>query len=315
MIRSICLNPVIDRVYFINQFKAGQLYRDNRPAICIGGKGVNVAKVLARLGETCTVYGFIGGSSGEKVKAETISLGILQKFINIDGDTRTTINIIDRDQGVETEILEAGPTADEGTVRNLIGQLNRDIVDGDIVICSGAIIPGTHPSIYQTISKICEEKQAFCFLDTFGETFHHSLPGRYYFAKPNLREFVDYTGMVFDEFDEDAVKKPAGKLIDLGLENLMISMGKNGAILINQTGMLKAALPVVSNQSSIGSGDASVAGFAAGINRGWGIEESFCLSMACGISNAMHREVGLIDLQEVNDLKNRIELTKMGDGK
>jgi tagatose 6-phosphate kinase len=303
------LNPVIDRVYFINQFKAGQLYRDNRPAICTGGKGINVAKVLAQLGEACTVYGFIGGSSGERVKTEIILLGIQQKFIEIGGDTRTTINIIDHDQDIETEILEVGPTADDGAIQNLIGQLNRDIVSGDIVICSGAIIPGADLSIYQTISKICEAKQAFCFLDTFGETFQHSLPGHYYFAKPNWREFIEYTGMVFEEFDEDAIVKSAGKLIDHGLENLMISMGKNGAILINQTAMLRARLPVVSNQSSIGSGDASVAGFAVGIHRGWDIEESFCLSMACGISNAMHREVGFVDLQEVNELKSRIELT------
>ena len=307
MIRCICLNPVIDKVYFINNFTAGRLYRDNCPAVYAGGKGVNVAKVLALLGETCAIYGFIGGDSGKRLKNEITALGIQSKFIEIAGDTRTTVNIIDNQNNVETEILEFGPTVHEDELQRLLGQLQEDIAGDDIVICSGAIINGAAPSIYQTIDAICVAQAAHCFLDTYGEAFHSSLPGCYYFAKPNLKEFIEYLG-IENKVDEDTLVTKAESLMAKGFENLMVSMGKSGALLINNAVKLRARPPVISNQSSIGSGDASVAGYAAAINRGSDIEEAFRLSMACGVSNAMHREVGFIDLSEVNELKKRMEV-------
>jgi 1-phosphofructokinase family hexose kinase len=307
MIRSICLNPVIDKVYFIDHFTAGRLYRDNCPARYAGGKGVNVAKVLALLGEACAIYGFIGGDSGRRLEDEIISLGIQSKFIGIAGDTRTTINVIDKERNLETEILELGPAVAEEELQALIGQLTADIAPGDIVICSGAIINGAPPSIYKAIAAICVAKAAYCFLDTCGEAFHASLPGQYYFAKPNLKEFSEYLGLE-NKVDDRTIVAQAERLMAKGFENLMVSMGKSGALLVNHTVRLQASPPVISNQSSIGSGDASVAGYAAAINRGSDVEEAFCLSMACGVSNAMHREVGFIDLSEVNELKKRIEL-------
>jgi fructose-1-phosphate kinase PfkB-like protein len=129
MIRSICLNPVIDRVYFINQFQAGGLYRDNRPKFYSGGKGVNVAKVLAALGETCVIYGFIAGSAGQNLKADLVSRGIQSRLLEIPGDTRTTINIIDNEHHEETEILELGPTADEIALQSLLEQLTATLAE------------------------------------------------------------------------------------------------------------------------------------------------------------------------------------------
>jgi tagatose 6-phosphate kinase len=308
MIRSICLNPVIDRVYFIDNFKAGHLYRDNRPAVYPGGKGINVAKVLALLGEECTIYGYIAGSFGKKLEADLLKMGIKSRLIEISGDTRMTINIIDNGKNGETEILEEGPTADQVAVKSLLAQLTADIVRDDIVICSGALINGAQLNIYQRISEICKAKQGYCFLDTYGEILHASLPGDYFLVKPNLKEFQDYLA-IKNEVDDHIIVEAAQKMITNGFINLMISMGQKGAILVNREGVLKAAPPIISHQSTIGSGDASVAGFAAGINRGYKIETAFALAMACGVSNAMHREVGFVDLQEVNDLRSKVNIT------
>jgi tagatose 6-phosphate kinase len=309
MIRSICLNPVIDRVYFINNFQSGCLYRDNRPAVFSGGKGVNVVKVLAALGEACAIYGFIAGSAGQNLKADLVSRGIQSRLIEIPGDTRTTINIIDNERHEETEILELGPTADETALQSLLDQLTADVTQGDIVICSGAIINGAKPDIYHSISDICQARQGYCFLDTYGEILQASLPGNYFFAKPNRRELLEYLGLK-GEVTERKMVESARQLMANGFTNLMISAGEKGAFLINREMLLQAAPPIVSHQSTIGSGDATVAGFAAGINRGGSVEEAFTLAMACGVSNAMHREVGFVDVKEVDELQRRIVVTK-----
>jgi tagatose 6-phosphate kinase len=308
MIRSICLNPVIDRMYFINHFQSGNLYRDNQPRVYSGGKGVNVAKVVAALGEKCAIYGFVAGSSGNKLRSDLISQGIRSRFIEIPGETRTTINIIDREKTAETEILELGPAAGASDLNELLQRLKEDIVRDDIVICSGTIIPGAALTIYRTISQICDAKQGHCFIDTYGEILRASTPGNYFLAKPNLKEFMEHTGM--KEFgDERTLVKAAGEMMAQGFTNIMISMGRQGALLLNRNQTLQATLPVVSHQSTVGSGDASVAGFATGISRGYGIHTAFALAMACGVSNAMHQEVGYIVPQEVEELMKAIRIT------
>jgi tagatose 6-phosphate kinase len=305
MIRSICLNPVIDRMYFINHFQAGNLYRENQPAVYSGGKGVNVAKVLAALGETCAIYGFIAGNPGKNLETDLVSRGIESRFIEIPGDTRTTINIIDNGQNAETEILELGPTADEASLQGLLEQLTADIARDDIVICSGAIINGVRPDIYHTISEICRAKQGYCFLDTYGEILRASIPGKYFFAKPNRRELLEYMALP-DNAPAQQLVDSARQLLDNGFTNLMLSMGRGGAIFINRDTFLQAAPPVIGRQSTIGSGDAAVAGFAVGIHRGASVEEAFALAIACGTSNAMHRENGFVSRQEVDELKAKI---------
>jgi 1-phosphofructokinase family hexose kinase len=309
MIRSICLNPVIDRVYFINKFQAGCLYRDTRSAVFSGGKGVNVVKVLTALGEPCVIYGFIAGNAGQSLKADLVSRGIQSRLIEIAGDTRTTINIIDNQRHGETEILERGPTADAVALQSLLNQLTADMTRGDIVICSGAIINGAKTDIYHTVSEICQAKQGYCFLDTYGEILQASLPGNYFFAKPNRRELLEYMELQA-EVGEQKVIEAAWRLLEKGLTNLMISMGEKGALLLSREGLLQAAPPVISHQSTIGSGDAAVAGFAAGISRGVSVKEAFKLAMACGVSNAMHKEIGFVDVKEVNEFQQKMVVIK-----
>lgn len=310
MIRVLCLNPTIDRTYFINNFKAGGLHRDNSPKIQPGGKGINVARVLAKLGEKCVLYGFIAGSAGALVQKDILSHEIQSRLIEVEGETRSTINIIDRERSLETEIKELGPHISQRETEKLIEYLTNDLSKDDIVVCSGIAGNGMQPDIYRRISSICEMKNAICFLDASGNYFTASIPGRFYFTKPNLKEFLEYVG-VNDYKGENELKTFAGSLLQKGFENLMISMGGEGAVLINRETMLKAIIPKVDVRSTIGSGDATMAGLVAGVNRGCSLEETFSLSMACGMSNAMHAEVGFVDLMDIKKLKNQIRIIRI----
>jgi tagatose 6-phosphate kinase len=310
MIRVLCFNPTIDRTYFIDNFRAGQLHRDNSPKIQPGGKGINVARVLTMLGEKCVLYGFIAGSAGDLVRKDILSYEIHSRLIQVEGETRSTINIIDKERALETEIKELGPKISEEKTVELISYLSEDLRGNDIVVCSGVIGNGMKPDIYNRVSRLCEDKAALCFIDASGESFAKSIPGKYYFTKPNLKEFLDYIGEE-TYLDDNEIRKFSDRLIQKGFENLMISKGSEGALLINKNKMISAIIPKVPVISTIGSGDASVAGFAAGVNRGYSFEDTFSLSMACGVSNAMHSEVGFVNLQEIKELIKGIKLIQI----
>ena len=137
MIRIICLNPVIDRVYYISDFVEAKKYYEIRPQIFVGGKGINIARVMRQMGEKCSLYAFVGGENGKLIEKEMKTCGVEMKAFRTDGETRTTINIIDNARRQETEITEPGVMINQESQREFLDTLQNDIRKGDMVICSG----------------------------------------------------------------------------------------------------------------------------------------------------------------------------------
>ena len=166
MLHVICLNPAIDKIYRIPDFAAGEDYPGQKPEVRVGGKGVNVARVLSQLGAPVHLYGFLG-EGGDIIRKE-MEKRCVCSFFDVSGACRTTVNIIDPKSGRETVITEAGPQVGESDVRELMLELSDRIQPGDIVAASGSIIAGAPADIYAQISRICEEIGAKCALDAFG---------------------------------------------------------------------------------------------------------------------------------------------------
>lgn len=309
MIRSICLNPAIDRVYYIDSFTVGKQYRGNIPQIYIGGKGINVAKVCASLGESVAVYGFLGGKTGKLVYDEMCRYGCENNFIEVDGETRTTINIIDHLPKKETEIIEKGPAVSAAHIKKFMGKLESDIRRDDVVICSGLSIPGAPRDIYIKISSLCAQAGAKCFLDTNGENLRQSIGGEYYLFKPNRQELLSLYS-VKDEKDINRIREMASALIAKSVKNVLVSLGKNGALFVTENVCYKIDIPTVNVINTIGCGDCSVAGYAAGIERGYSLEATLRFSMACGVANSMHAGICEIDPDSLNGLMEEIILNK-----
>lgn len=296
MIRAICLNPVVDRVYSIDDFAAGSIYRGNNPAVYAGGKGVNVARVAALMGEPCALYGFIGGSTGAFIQREIARYSIESHLIEVSVDTRTTINIIDRDHGRETEIIEAGKAIGPNGEERFFAQCARDISAGDIVICSGILIPGMGEDTYKRVSQLCGERGAKCFLDTNSSDLRNALPASYQLCKPNERELRELFPQIGPD---DTAVDLAQRLMVLGVERVLLSRGEAGGMLLSENRVLKAGIPGIEVCSTIGSGDASIAGFAVGESRGLNPAECLKLAMACGMSNAASPDIGVVDRRMV----------------
>lgn len=188
MLHVICLNPAIDKIYRIPDFAAGEDYPGQKPEMRVGGKGVNVARVLSQLGAPVHLYGFLG-EGGDIIRKE-MEKRCVCSFFDVSGACRTTVNIIDPKSGRETVITEAGPQVGESDVRELLLELSDRVQPGDIVAASGSIIAGAPSDIYAQISRICEEIGAKCALDCNTSALKSSLSGnvRYILGKPNERE-------------------------------------------------------------------------------------------------------------------------------
>lgn len=308
MIRILCLNPAIDRMYHINNFAAGKQYRGNEPQIFIGGKGMNVARACAILGEMAAVYGYAGGNNGTLVRSELKRLGYQDHFIEVQGETRVTINIIDNENKQETEIIERGIPVTAADVESLVAMLESDIQADDVVVCSGIVIAGVPEDIYCKISRICERAGAKCFLDTNGENLDQSFGGRYYFFKPNRNELLGLMKKE-DTREIEKLKAYASDLRNGNIEQILVSMGSKGALFVTDNVFYKIDIPVVTVDNTIGCGDCTVAGFAVGTARNLEIVERLKLAIASGIANAAAPGICGFDTDEVENYKNQINFT------
>lgn len=312
MIKIVSLNPVVDRIYHIPDFKAGKKYKELAEEIYVGGKGGNIARVVSQLGESCVLYSYVSGRNGHLIIEEFDTERIKLKYVKIAQDNRTSINIIDPAKGLETEITETGPTVNQSERDALVDIIDNDISKNDIVVCSGITINGVEDSIYKFISEVCIQKGAKCIIDTNKESLKQSLPGSFYFAKPNIHELKELFNIQGDLSDKEIVSL-CKKMIVMGVENVFLTLGKDGALLVNKDRVISVSTPEIQRVSSIGSGDATVAGLIVGLLRDMDINSCLKLSMACGTSNATFKQVGYITKESVEQYYNEIQVKNYAD--
>lgn len=266
MLHVICLNPAIDKIYRIPDFAAGEDYPGQKPEMRVGGKGVNVARVLSQLGAPVHLYGFLG-EGGDVIRKEMKERCVCS-FFDVSGACRTTVNIIDPKSGRETVITEAGPQVGESDVRELMLELSDRVQPGDIVAASGSIIAGAPADIYAQISRICGEIGAKCALDCNTSALKSSLSGdvRYILGKPNERELC---ALLRRERTKDvhALAEMARELMP-PYEMLLVSMGAEGGILVTREEVYAAHIPPLDVVSTVGSGDAAFAGALFALEKG-----------------------------------------------
>ena len=188
MILTITLNPSIDRRYNVKDFEKGKIFRTEDYQYTIGGKGINVSKVIKVLGQEVLATGFLGGNSGEYIIDGLNEMDIENNFVNISGQTRSCLAIISND-GSQTEILERGPLISEDE-KNKFLTIYESLLDKvDIICASGSLPKGLDYNIYSDLIRIAKEKNKKFLLDTSGEALKQGIEAGPYLIKPNKEEF------------------------------------------------------------------------------------------------------------------------------
>ncbi len=291
---AVCVSPAIDRNYVLESLLPGTLHRAANPRITAGGKGVNVARVLAMMGEKPVLLGFAAGEAGRFLHRELQKVGVRTHMTGVSGETRVTLNLLDRSSGLETEITEAGPTVGSDSLQQFLFHYEDTVESGDLVVLSGGLPDGAPVDLYANLIRIAHAKGARCVLDTGAGALQAALAEKPELVKPNVRELSALCGRPLRLKREiiEAVRA-------LGIERAAVSMGDKGALLVTPESAWHATALPVSVRSTIGSGDALTAGLALGLHRKMPWKKALAFATACAASNASRVEVGTVDRAEV----------------
>lgn len=309
MIHVLCPNPAIDKLYTIDDFAAGEDYPGQRPATRFGGKGVNVARVLSQLGAKTHLYAFMGEESELGFRRE-MQAHCACTFVTVPGACRTTVNVIDRKNAKETVITEAGPQVDGAAVERMLDALERNVQPGDLVACSGSIIAGAPEELYAIVSCLAARRGARCVLDCNAKALPKSLEGAAYaLGKPNERELCALLGKARTQ-EPEKIAELARSLMP-PYDTLLVSMGGSGGVWVNQKEAYLARVPDIPIVSTVGSGDAALAGALQAMEMGIAPDEALCLAMACGVANAVLGEVGSVRIEDVQEIGKQIAVSRI----
>ncbi|MGO5427026.1 1-phosphofructokinase [Fusobacterium mortiferum] len=302
MIYTLTLNPAIDYYMSMGNFQLGSLNSLEEGYTLPGGKGINVSKVLKNFSVESKALGFVGGFTGDYIKKHLNEYEIESDFIELQENTRINIKLKTKDS--ETEIAGKSPTISRENVKELLKKF-EEIKKDDVVILSGSVPNSISKSIYADIIKLLP-KDCKVILDTRGLHFVEGLKEGVFLTKPNNHELEEFFNRKLNNIEEII---QAGKdLQALGSKNVLISLGKDGSILITEKEVYIGNAPQGKLISSVGAGDSMVAGVVYGITKGMTLEDSYKYGIASGSSTAFSE--GLTTFEGMNSLLNKIEIKK-----
>lgn len=298
MIYTVTLNPALDKTATVARFTVDEVNRIRELREDPGGKGINVSKVIAKLGGTSRALALLGGSVGEKIGRMLQGAGIDVWAFEANGETRTNLKVVDPELDTHTDINEPGPETTVAQLDAMLTALTEKVVEGDIVVLSGSLPKGAPVATYGAWTRACAHAGAKVFLDADGDALSHGIDARPYLIKPNEIELGRMCGRALESEAEIAGR--ARELVEGGVGRVVVSMGGAGAVVVDGEHALLARSPKVPVGSTVGAGDSVVAALAYAEEQGMPLEDTVRLAMATGAANVMQSgtqaaERGLVD--------------------
>lgn len=309
MILTVTLNPSIDRRYFVEDFKQDMVFRAKEVQYTPGGKGLNVSRVIRIFKEPVIATGFLGGLSGQFIEEKLEELEIESQFMDIGNNTRSCIAILSNN-GSQTEVLEPGPEISKNELDSFY-KTYSELMDKCKVVCASGSIPRNTPKeVYKELIKIAKDKNKKFILDTSGEALKEGIKESPYMIKPNKEELEAIIGHPIES--EEELIKGLKTLAKYDIELIVVSLGAKGSIIYYNDGIYKVIVPEIGVINPVGSGDSMVAGFAVGLVKNYDFEKMVKLASACGTANAVEKETGKVDIDNVEKLMEDIIVEKIG---
>ncbi len=304
MIYTVTLNPSLDYIVSVDDFKLGLTNRTSSEHLLPGGKGINVSTVLMNLGIESTALGFIAGFTGAEVVRRLENMGVKNGFIPIKtGFTRINLKLKSVDG---TEINGQGPEISDKEIEMLMNQLNR-LEQGDVLFLSGSIPASMSDDIYQKIMEMLHGRGVQIIVDATKDLLMNVLPYHPFLIKPNNHELGEIFGVELKTREE--VVPYGKKLQEMGAQNVLISMAGEGAVLVASDGqVISAPSPKGILVNGVGAGDSMVAGFMAGWMEKQDYRYSFYMGVSAGSASAFSEN--LATKEEIESVYVQITDTK-----
>lgn len=309
MIYTVTLNPALDKTVTVPGLTVDEVNRIVEVREDPGGKGINVSKVIAKLGGKSCALALLGGTVGEKIKGMLERDGIDVWAFEVQGETRTNLKVVDPKLDTHTDINEPGPEITIATLDEMLEALVASISRGDIVVLSGSLPKGAPVATYAAWTRACAKAGAKVFLDADGSALSHGLGARPYLAKPNDAELSRLCGRELNDVDD--IAEEALRIVNGGVGRVVVSMGGAGAVIADENHVLLARSPKVPVGSTVGAGDSVVAALAYAEEQGMGLADAARLAMATGAANVMQSGTQAAERAQVDALLDRVSIESL----
>jgi 1-phosphofructokinase family hexose kinase len=303
MIVTVTLNAAVDRTLLVPNFQLAQRHRASVGLLSAGGKGINVARALKRLGVPVVCTGLAGGRNGTLLVEELTQEGILNDFVRIRGESRTSTAVLDPTSNAYTEINEWGPEVADDELDMLREKLAYLTQGAEFVVFAGSLPRGVDPGFYAEMVRDAGRHQQLAIVDADGEPLRLAVGAEPYLVSPNMSEAEALVGHEF--VDEEDLATGLDEIAELGARNVLITLTTGCYALLREDrheSRLRARAPDLEAISAIGAGDTLLAGFLAARVAGRSFEDAVRSAVAAGAASVMEAGPGRFDPREASRL-------------
>jgi 1-phosphofructokinase family hexose kinase len=309
VITTVTLNPVLDKAVSVPRLEPGTIHRLRPMREDLGGKGINVSRALRALGVESRIVGFFGGRTGELMRLELEKAGYEVHAIEVDGETRQNITLLDEARDQYTKFNEPGPPVTARQLVELETCLDHLAMPASLWAFCGSLPPGAPDDTYARCIALVQARGGHACLDTSGSELRRGLDARPFAVKPNSEEAGEALGI---PLVSDADHAAAARHLRInGIELVAISRGAQGMVLATGGQAVMAQPPPVEARSPVGAGDAALAGLLWAILDGCDAGETAARAVACGTAAALQEGSGVGDLRLIGQLLPQITVTPL----
>lgn len=309
MISSITLNPCLDRTVYVDKLLCYDTNRIMKVEVDAGGKGINCSRMIRELGSETTALAFFGGEAGDYVKFVLDRQGVGSVVVPTVAETRTNVCIEESTGKPPTTLNERGGPIEHKELGELFERAKDLARESSYMVLGGSVPLGVNPDVKNVLVQIAKAGGAKAVLDADGDAFTEGVKARPFMIKPNIDEAQRLLGKTLESKSD--VARAALQLSELGIELVIISLGKQGAIACYEGSIYDATTPKVEPKSTIGSGDSLIAGVVCGLERGLPIEDCLALGCAAGAATALSDGTDIGKKDDVDRLLPEARVTKI----
>lgn len=309
MIYTVTLNPAIDKTVVIENFRAGGVNRVASIREDAGGKGINVSKCLKNLGEKSVAAMILAGGTGKRLEEMLEKLQIPVLSVWTEGENRTNLKIIDPVRKANTDINEPGPVVSAALLEQFREKLGSRIQPEDVVILSGSLPAGVDRGLYGEWTAYFRSLGACVYLDADGEPMEKGMGAVPYMIKPNNDELAALLGK--EKLSIEEMVCQGKRLHETGIEEIVISLGGDGALFVSKDGCWRAQGLKVAVKSTVGAGDSVVAAMAYAQVKNLSRREKISLAVAIGAASVMQSGTQPPEAELVWELAKQVRFEKL----
>ncbi|MEN6356874.1 MAG: 1-phosphofructokinase [Armatimonadota bacterium] len=307
MISTVTLNPALDKTIHISKLAPNDTNRVISLETDAGGKGINCSRMLSRLGAETTALAFLGGNTGDFIRMVLDKAEIDLEIVPTQRPTRTCIAVEESANVPPTTFNERGGPIEHQELVTMIEKVKDISRKCKYMVFGGSVPTGINQDVYKVLIEIAQAGGAKAVLDADGEALSVGLKAKPFMIKPNRDEAERILGKQFESIADAA--RGALSLAERGIELVVISLGKQGAIACYENEIYYAVTPAVKTISTIGSGDSLIAGILWALENGRDVQDALKAGCAAGAATAMSSGTDIGSREDVDKLIDEVKVT------